>query len=69
MMYLSDVDEWMSTNIMPLWGDSAGLSKSGRCRTTDNLWFLRVYWLKHPVTKPKEHVLYYIQDRPAHGFE
>ena len=39
-----------------------------RRRATDPVWSLRVYRLGRSVTKPREPVLYYLQDGPARGF-
>ena len=45
-----------------------GELEGGRRRATDPVWSLGVYRPGRSVTKPREPVLYYLQDGPARGF-
>ena len=45
-----------------------GELEGGRIRVTDRLWSLQVYRLGRSVTKPDEHVLYYLLYGPPRGF-
>ena len=45
-----------------------GELEGGRRRATDPVWSLGVYRRGRSVTKPREPVLYYLQDGPARGF-
>ena len=45
-----------------------GELEGGRRRATDPIWSLEVYQLGRSVTKPREPVLYYLQDGPERAF-
>ena len=45
-----------------------GKLEGGRHCVTDPVWSLEVCWLGGSVTKPDDHVLYYLQDSPPRGF-